>query len=78
MKSKKRILLQNIEIVDIGAEGKAIARVSMPNAEKEKKLIVFIHNAVPGDIVDVQLTRRQRNFAEGNPVHFHKYSDIRV
>lgn len=63
-------LLENIEVVDLAAEGKAIAKVD--------ELIVFIQHAVPGDVVDIQITNKRRNYMEGYPVKYHKYSKDRV
>lgn len=59
-----------MEITDVAAEGKAIARVD--------DLVVFVPFVAPGDIVDIQLTRKKHNYAEGKAVVFHKYSDKRA
>lgn len=69
-KKKSLPILENIEILDAGAEGKTIARVD--------DMVLFVSNAVPGDIVDVQLTRKKPTFMEGRPVKMHKESDKRV
>ncbi|MCF8373670.1 MAG: 23S rRNA (uracil(1939)-C(5))-methyltransferase RlmD [Bacteroidales bacterium] len=61
---------ENLEIIDIAAEGKAIA--------KKDEMVVFVTNAIPGDVVDVQINKRKRNFKEGYPVKFHHYSEKRV
>jgi len=62
--SKKPLpVLKGITISDIAAEGKALARVN--------DLVVFVPWAAPGDVVDVQLTRRKNSYAEGKIVHFH-------
>jgi len=61
--------LEKVEIKDIAAEGKAIARID--------NLVVFVPWTVPGDIVDIQLTRKRNSYAEGKAVAFHKYSDVR-
>ena len=66
----RKPLLENIEIVKLAAEGKAIAKVD------EK--VVFVTNVIPGDVVDVQVTKKRKSFMEGHPVIFHKYSDLRV
>ena len=69
-KNKKALpLLEKVEIKDIAAEGKAIARID--------NLVVFVPWTVPGDIVDIQLTRNRNSYAEGKAVAFHKYSDVR-
>jgi len=66
----KKPLLLNVEVTDVAAEGKALARVD--------DRVVFINGAVPGDIVDVQVTRKRTSYYEGDAVAFHKYSDMRV
>ncbi len=69
-KRKKRPLLERVLVTDIASEGKALGKVN--------DKVVFISNTVPGDIVDVQVTRKRKKFYEGFPVKFHYYSDIRV
>ena len=69
-KRKQHPLLENILITDVAAEGKAIAKVD--------GMAVFVPFAVPGDIVDIQITRKKRSFAEGRVVRFEKYSENRV
>ena len=66
----KKPLLENIEIKKIAAEGKSIAYVD------EK--VLFVPNTVPGDIVDVQVTRKRKSFLEGFIVNVRKFSDIRT
>lgn len=66
----KKPLLENVEIKKIAAEGKSIAYVD------EK--VLFVPNTVPGDIVDVQVTRKRKSFLEGFIVNVRKYSDIRT
>ena len=71
MRKKKPLpVLQNIEITDVAAEGKALARVD--------GLAVFVPYVVPGDVVDLQIKRKKHSFAEAEAVHFHKYSDKRA
>ena len=65
----KKPLLEKVEITAIGSEGKALGRVG------EK--VVFVPMLAPGDIVDVQVTRKRKKFMEGFAVKFHKYSDLR-
>ena len=69
-KRKQYPLLENVEITDVAAEGKAIAKVD--------GMAVFVPFAVPGDIVDIQITRKKRSFAEGRVVRFEKFSDNRT
>lgn len=69
-KHKRLPLYENVEIQDIGAEGKAIAKVN------EK--VVFVKQVVPGDVMDIQIKRKRKKFMEGVPVRFHKYSELRT
>jgi 23S rRNA (uracil1939-C5)-methyltransferase len=69
-KRKKLPLLEHVEVSDIGAEGKSIAR-------KDER-VIFLTNAIPGDVVDIQINRKKKNFMEGYPVRFHEYSEDRV
>lgn len=63
-------LYENVNIIDIGSEGKAIAKVD--------DVIVFVPHAIPGDVVDVQVTKKRKRFREGRVVKYHQYSSDRV
>lgn len=69
-KKKERIVYENIEIIDVAAEGKSIAKVD--------DKIVFVPFTIPGDVVDVQIGRSRKKFAEGRVVNFVKRSENRV
>ncbi len=69
-RNKKKPLLERVEITDIGSEGKALARVD--------NKVVFAPYLAPGDIVDIQVTRKRKNFLEGFVTRYHKYSDKRI
>lgn len=62
-------ILENVHIEKVAAEGKSIARVN------EKAL--FVPFTVPGDIVDVQVTKSRAAFMEGKAIHFHSHSELR-
>ena len=62
--------MEQVEIVDAGAEGMAIAKVD--------GLVVFVPYAVPGDIVDIQLYKKKKNYAEGRVVRLITPSPLRV
>ena len=68
-KQKPLPLLQQITITDVAAEGKALAKVD--------DMVVFTQYAVPGDVVDIQLFKKKKNYAEGRVVKFHHLSDVR-
>lgn len=69
-KKKPLPLLEKVLITDVAAEGKALARVN--------DLVVFVPYVVPGDVVDLQVTRKKHNYAEAEAVKFYEYSDKRV
>ncbi|MBR6346749.1 MAG: 23S rRNA (uracil(1939)-C(5))-methyltransferase RlmD [Bacteroidales bacterium] len=56
-RKKTDILLENVEIESVAAEGKAIARVD--------GIVVFVEFAVPGDIVDIRVFKKKKNYMEG-------------
>ncbi len=62
--SRKRI--DQVRIEDIGSKGKAIARVN--------DKVLFVRQALPGDLVDVKLTKKKKNYDEGIPIRFHEHS----
>lgn len=66
----KKPLIENIEIKKIAAEGKSIAYVD--------DKVLFVPNTVPGDIVDVQVTRKRKSFMEGFVVKTHQWSPLRT
>lgn len=60
MRKKKKInypILENIEITDIAAEGKGLARVD--------NFVLFIEKAIPGDVVDVKIQKKKKDYALG-------------
>jgi 23S rRNA (uracil1939-C5)-methyltransferase len=69
-KRKKPVILENVLVEDYAAEGKSLARVDGK--------VVFIENVVPGDVVDVQLFKNKKDWAEGFPLRFTAYSKDRV
>ena len=69
-RNKNKPLYREIMIDDIGAEGKAIA--------KKDELVIFTQFAIPGDVVDLQVTKKRSRYAEGKITAFHSYSPDRV
>jgi 23S rRNA (uracil1939-C5)-methyltransferase len=71
MSRKKSLpLLLNVEIIDIAAEGNAMAKID--------NKVLFIPQGIPGDIVDVQLTRKRTSYMEGFIVELKKPSALRI
>lgn len=62
--------LQNIHVIDIAEEGKGVG--------KTDDLVIFIDKAVPGDIVDVELMKKKRNYYEARIKTLVKPSDLRT
>ncbi len=69
-RNKSKVFAQ-IEVLDAGAKGKAVAKA--PDGR-----VIFLSNAVPGDVVDVRTTKKRKAFFEGIATHFHKLSEKRV
>lgn len=69
-KRKPYPLIEGVDIVGIAAEGNSIARID--------DVVVFIPYGAPGDIVDIQITKKRRNYAEGRIELIVKPADCRV
>ncbi len=63
-------LLNGVEILDVAAEGNSIARVD--------DMVVFIPFGAPGDIADVKIDRKKKNYAEGHIEKLTTPSAVRV
>ena len=64
-------IFENITVLDVGAQGKAIAKA--PDGR-----VIFLTNTVPGDIVDVQTGRQRKSYYEGKVIKFHHLSEQRA
>ncbi len=69
-KKKPLPLLEDVEIMDAGAEGKAVARVN--------DKVLFVPFAAPGDVADIQVYRKKRHFLEGRITNLKKASAYRT
>lgn len=49
-------IIPNLSIIDIAEEGKGVG--------KSEELVIFVDKAVPGDVVDVKIVKKKKNFAE--------------
>lgn len=58
-----------IEITDIASDGMGVGR--------HEGMVVFVEQTVPGDVVDVQITRKKSGYRKGNPILFHQKSSLR-
>ncbi len=69
-KRTKPVIFENVEIFETASEGKTIAKI--------EHLVVFVNKVLPGDIVDIKVFRKKKNYFEAYPIKFHKYSEHRV
>ena len=70
-RKQNRKIFTELEVTDAGAKGKAIAHA--PDGR-----VVFINNAVPGDVVDVQTTKQRKSYYEGSAIKVHTLSRKRT
>lgn len=70
MRNKIRKTLEGVTVTDYAAEGKALARLDGK--------VIFIEGAVPGDVVDVLLTKSKKDWAEGKVQAFRSLSSERT
>lgn len=67
---KKNVVVTGVEIVDLGAKGKAVG--------KKDSAVFFVDDAVPGDTCDIQIYKKRKSFAFGKPIGFTHYSEDRI
>ncbi|GJQ06215.1 tRNA (uracil-5-)-methyltransferase [Capnocytophaga cynodegmi] len=70
-KKNQKLVFENIEVIDAGAKGKSVAKA--PDGR-----VIFLSDAVPGDIVDVQTTKKRNAYYEGFVIKLHKPSERRT
>lgn len=69
-KMKKPLpVLKKVQVSTIASEGKAVAKYG--------DKVIFIPFVIPGDVIDIQLTKSKKSYAEGFAVYFHEYSQQR-
>lgn len=56
-KKRQNIILENVRIEAVAAEGKALAHI--------EDAVIFVPLAVPGDVVDIRVTKKRKNYMEG-------------
>ena len=69
-KKKELPVYREVEIQDVAAEGKALVRID--------DMVVFVPYVVPGDVVDLRVTRKKHHYAEAICTHIHKKSECRT
>jgi 23S rRNA (uracil1939-C5)-methyltransferase len=61
---------EDITVIDIAEEGKGVGKTG--------ELVIFIDKAVPGDVVDIELYRKKKNFGEAKITALKKASEHRT
>ncbi len=56
-RNKKLPTFENVLITDIAAEGNAIAKID--------DMVLFVEGVIPGDVINVQVTRKRKRYCEG-------------
>jgi 23S rRNA (uracil1939-C5)-methyltransferase len=69
-RSEKVQIYHNLEITGMASEGMGIAR--------HDGLVIFVEHTVQGDVVDVRITRKKSGYRQGKPIHFHRFSEMRI
>ena len=69
-KKKIDLTLTDVLIENVAAEGKAVAHVD--------GCVLFVEFAVPGDIVDVRVIKKKKNYLEGRIIRIVKPSENRL
>ena len=63
-------ILKNVLIGDLVEGNRCVARVN--------NQVIFVENAAPGDVMDIQIFKKKRAYAEAIPIQLHTPSPARV
>jgi 23S rRNA (uracil1939-C5)-methyltransferase len=69
-RKKQLPVLRGVTITDIGSEGNAIAKVD--------DLVLFVPGMIPGDVLDVRVTKKKKRYMEGVALTVVKPSPLRI
>ena len=70
-KKKAKQIFESLEVIDTAAKGKTVAKA--PDGR-----VIFLSNAVPGDVVTIETYKKRKAYYEGKAIHFHQFSDKRT
>lgn len=65
------IIIQDVEITGVADKGRGVGRDGDGR-------VVFVEHVAPGDVVDVRIVKKKRDFLDGYAVEYHKLSPHRV
>ncbi len=63
-------ILENITVIDASSDGQSVA--------KTDEYVIFIKGAIPGDVVDVQITRKKSKYREAKTIAIKHASEKRT
>ena len=69
---RKKKILSKIKLTGIADKGKAVGRAA------DGRVGFVEGGAAPGDVVDIQVRKRNKRHFVGFPIHYHEYSPNRV
>jgi 23S rRNA (uracil1939-C5)-methyltransferase len=67
---KKKQVFQEIEITDLSSKGKGVTRIN--------DAVVFVDHCLPGDVIDLVITRKRKGYYDAKLLKTHHYSSIRT
>ncbi len=70
-RNRPPITLEQIEITGVADKGRGVGR------DPEGR-VIFVEHVVPGDVVDVRIVKKKKDFWDGYAVHYHQLSPERV
>ncbi len=69
-RKKKLPTFENVQITDVAAEGNALAKID--------DMVIFVEGVIPGDIVNIQVTKKRKRYYEGRVIELVTPSNDRV
>lgn len=63
-------VLEQVTIGEMVEGGRCVARAA--------DMVLFVTDVAPGDVADLRIVKKKKNYAEAVPVHIHRHSPVRV
>jgi 23S rRNA (uracil1939-C5)-methyltransferase len=70
MGSRRKKVVENVTVLDIADKGKALARID--------DVVTFLSGVVPGDVCDIMIKKKRKNYWEGHVLKVKELSDLRI
>lgn len=67
---KSKPILYKVFVESFAGEGRSLL--------KHNGKVIFVADAVPGDMVDIEINKSKKDWAEATIIHFHNKSDVRI